>query len=86
MSRANTLCFAVEGARATSVLTRAQLEAGPSAKVLELLPEFRPGEARRAADEDVRVVHAFLVVNAERIAVVPSQSAGGKHPVGIAAR
>jgi len=86
VSRANTLCFAVEGARAPSVLTRAQLEAGPSAKVLELLPEFRPGEARRAADEDVRVVLGLLVLNTERIAIVTSLAAGGKHPVGIAAR
>src|SRR5689334_12106633 len=70
--------FAGEGARATNVLTRGHLDATISTKVLELLPELRPGQAGRAADEDVRVVRAFLVVNAERIAIVAGKAAGGE--------
>src|SRR6185312_91336 len=54
-----------------------------SAKVLVCPPELGPALARRTADEDVRIVIALFVVDAERVAVMPGQPARrefGIHP------
>ncbi len=32
-------------------------------EALDLFPQLRPGQARRAADEDVRVIERFLILN-----------------------
>jgi hypothetical protein len=52
-----------------------------SAERLIILPEFRPGEPRRAADEDVRMVAALLVGNIFIIGVVPGEVATGECPL-----
>src|ERR1022692_4520902 len=53
-------------------------EQSSSTKVLVLLPELWPGHARAIADEYVRVILAFLVLNAIGIAVLPSEPARSK--------
>lgn len=49
-----------------------------SAEVLKILPEFRPGLAKAAADENVWVVARFFVLDAEAVPGVCDEPAGSK--------
>src|SRR5580658_4343168 len=57
-----------------------------STKVLVFLPELWPGHAGATADEYVRVILAFLVLNAIGIAVVTGEPARNKRFVCALAR
>src|SRR5579863_3116152 len=54
-----------------------------SSEALEVAPEFGPGLARRAADEDVGVVDALLVAETQGIDDVTGEAAAGEDIVGV---
>jgi hypothetical protein len=52
-----------------------------SAEVLVAFPQLGPGFVGWSANEDIRMVVALFVVNAERVAIVASEAAAGKDSV-----
>src|SRR5579864_1178959 len=78
--------FSLHEKRSRRPVVRGASNCLASAETLKMLPELRPAKAGSATDQDVLMVAALFVADAERVGAVHGKAATDEHPVGIVMR